>query len=163
MHHRLAPKALDGSVHAGNTPVINLIKKHIECRLIKLNDVDTRRLQLLRFLINNACKLKGQRFTVFVVVIVKRIHHRHGTGQRPFDPPVSLRSQKLSILHKNRQPPFNRPYHPRNACVVSITDFDYSPLFKINAIKMLDKSGHEVLTGLFTVSDDINASQLLLL
>ena len=52
-------KPFNGSFQGGDAPVIHLVKEHVKCGLIKLNNVDACGLELFGFLIEDLRELPG--------------------------------------------------------------------------------------------------------
>ena len=72
-------------------------------------------------------------------------------------------AQKTCILNKHGFGAADRAHHRRHAGIVAVTDSDRLALLKINAVQVLDKGSDKVLTGLLTVTDDVDAGVQLLL
>ena len=163
MHGRFAFEPLDGPFQRRNPPVIDFIKEDIECGFVKLDDVNAGRLQFPRFLIEDLGEFPGQFFAAFIMAVIQRIDHRHGTRQGPFNRLAGLLAQEFGVFHKNRLGAAHGAHDGRHARIVAVTNSDGLALVKIDSAQMLDKRGDEMLAGLLAIADDIDACLLLFL
>ena len=161
VYGRFTLEPLQCPLQRGDAPVVHLIKEHVKRRLIKLDDIDTCRLQLPGFLIENLGKFPRQFFPAFIVGIIQRIDHGHRARQRPLDRLTGLLTQEPGILNKHRLLARHSAHHGRHARIIAITNSYGFALLEINAAEVLDKGRHKVLAGLLTITDDIDAGQLL--
>lgn len=97
------------------------------------------------------------------MAIVKRIDHRHGTRQGPFDRLLGLLAQELGVFDEHGLAARHGAHDRRHAGIVAVADPDRLAVLEINAFQVLDKRRHEMLTRLFAIADDIDAGVLLFL
>ncbi len=161
MHGGPAAQPLDGAFQRGDAPVIDLVEEDIEGRFVELDDVDARRLQLARLLIEDAGEFPGQLFAAPVMGVVERVDHGHRPRQRPFDRLRRVGAQEFGILDEDRFAPRHRPRHAWHAGVVPVADAHGFALCEIDPVQVLDKGGDEVLARLFAVADDVDTGLLL--
>ena len=163
MHGGLTVKPFNGLFQGSDAPVIHLIEKHVKGGFIELDDIHTGRFQLPGFLVEYLGELPGQLFAAFVMGIVQRVDHRHGARQCPLDRLIGLLTQEPGVVNKHRLLATHSADHRGHAGIVAITNSNGLAPLEINAVEVFDEGGHEVLARLLAITDNINASQLLVL
>src|SRR5690606_1639634 len=163
MHSRFTLKAFNRPFQSGNTPIIHLIKENIKCGLVKLDNINTRGLLFSGSLIENPGKPPSQFFAAFIMIIIQRIDHSHGTWQSPFYGLLGLLTQEPGIFNKDRLLPRNSTHDRRYARIIAITNSNGFTFFKINAAEVLNKGSDKMLARLLTITDNINTCLLLFL
>ena len=163
MHCGLGPQTFRGSFERGDSPVLHLLEEDIECGLVELDDVHPRRLQILCLLIEDRGEFPGQLLAALVVVVIECVDHRHRSRQRPLDRLIGLPAEELRIVDEHRFLTAHGADDCGNACVVAIADSNRLTLLEIDSAEMLDERRHEVLAGLLSVADDVDAAVGLLM
>ena len=64
----------------------------LQVRLVELDDVRARREQVAHLFIDSVSERERQRFFVVVVIVLRLLRHREGTGQRRLDPSRCVRT-----------------------------------------------------------------------
>ena len=144
-------QTLDGIAERVHTPFGDFVEKDVERRLVELDQIHPRILELSRLLIEDRGELPGKHLPVPVVLVFQRVHHRHRARQLHFDRMVGDRSEKERVLHEDAALTRHRADHARHRRFVPSSDGDCGPVGGVDTIEALDERGDEVLTGLLAV------------
>ena len=108
-----------------HSPVLHLIEEDVECGLVELDDVDPRRLEFFRFLVEDRRELPSQLLAALVVAVVERVDHRHRTGECPLDRLVGLLAEELRVFDEHG--PARGSRHRRRSARSRRTDRGFEP------------------------------------
>src|SRR5207237_9254503 len=92
VHGGLASEARRGGFQRGYAPGGDFVHVDVEGRLVELDHVGSRPLELARLLVEDRGEFARELLAAAVVVVVESIRHRHGTGERKLDRTLRLPS-----------------------------------------------------------------------
>ena len=162
VHGSGAGQATGRALQRPHAPVGRVLHVDIEGGLVKLDDVHPVGLQGQRFLVEQLSKGKGHVHLATVVPVSHGVHNGHGAGQceLEFFAGVGARQLRLEGVHPALQA--QRCHHLRYLRVIAaIADAHGHLVLKVDAVHLLQKAMHKVLTGLLAIAHDIQARILL--
>jgi hypothetical protein len=164
VHRRGAAESGDGAIQRRDAPGLHVVHVDVVGRLVELDHVDARGLELARFVVQQRRERHGERRPVAVVLVGHGIDDGHGAGQGELELPrrVCAGEAGLGLVHRSRA--CHRSDHPRAVGLVAVgADADALAVDEIEPGQSLQEPVHEVLARLLALGDDVDAGRLLVL
>ncbi len=161
MNSGLAAQTLGGPLQGPNPPGLDIIHVDVESRFVKLDHGDAGLGQAPRLLIEDGGKLHGQSLPVAVVLVGKRVGHRHRPRQLVLHRQRRFCHQKPGIVDIDRVRPCHWPHDPWYRRLIPIADFHGCPVVVVDPVQPLDECGYKMPAGLFAIGHDVDTGVLL--
>ena len=151
-----------GALQRLDAPVRDLVHEHVEGGLVELDDIDAVGLQRQRFLVQQFGKGERHLDAVAIMAVGHRVDDGHRAGQREFQFVFGMGAGDAGLVGMDAALQRQRRHHLRHHRLVAVlADAHLDLVGEIDALDLFQEAMNEMLAGLLTLGDDVDAAILL--
>ena len=129
----------------------------LQVRLVDLDDVGARSLQVAQLLVDRGRVRERERALVAVEVVLRLLRHRERAGNRDLDPTGRERAEEPDVAHLDRPSPPDLADHPRHRVRVAGAIERDAGLVEVDAVERGREAVAVALAAHLAVGDDVDA------